>query len=207
MSISLSQSSPSLSLNTSHLSLPAVRETLTTGEFEGLVTEVSSPLMGLALRFTRRRAEAEDLVQETLYRAYRSLPSFRKGSRFRAWLFRILHNVFINRARHESRAPKAVDPSTMTPAAPQSVAVELRDLAEIEQLADQHFDERVKAAMDALPVAFREPMLLFAVGEMSYQEIAKTLRIPIGTVMSRLHRARGRLRASLADYAHSHNLA
>src|SRR6188768_1845704 len=88
-----------------------VRTPLTPDEFESMTTEMAQPLMAAALRLTRRRADAEDLVQDTLYRAFRSLKSFERGTRFQAWIFRILKNAYINRGKHEAGAPAAVDPT------------------------------------------------------------------------------------------------
>jgi RNA polymerase sigma-70 factor (ECF subfamily) len=177
------------------------RTALTPGEFATMTAELAQPLMAAALRLTRRRADAEDLVQETLYRAFRSLRTFQKGTRFNAWIFQILRNAHINRGRREAAAPAAVDMTEMETPAPQPVVPDLKSLEELERIADHHFDERVKAAVDGLPDHFRAPMVLFSLGELSYQEIADTLGVPIGTVMSRLHRARAQLRAELLDYA------
>ncbi len=170
-------------------------------EFEQLTADIARPLHATALRLTRNRADADDLVQETLFRAFRSLATFRRGTKFRAWMFRILHNVFINRIRHEQLAPAATDPADIDPADAAHPVPDIRALGELPALADRHFDERVKAAVDALPENFRAPLVLFSVGDLSYQEIADTLGIPIGTVMSRLHRARKQLRNELLGYA------
>jgi len=178
-----------------------VHDVLTAAEFESMTTELSRPLFAVALRLTRNRDDAEDLVQEALYRGFRSLHTFHKGSRFRAWLFRILHNTFVNRLRREQKAPAATDPTTLDPTDHDHPVPDLRTLGELPELADRHFDERVKSAVDGLPGAFRAPLVLFALGGLSYQEIADTLEIPIGTVMSRLHRARKALRGELAEYA------
>lgn len=166
-----------------------------------MTTALAQPLLATALRLTRRRADAEDLVQDALFRAWRSLSSFRRGSLFKAWMFRILHNAFLNRVRHEAMAPEASDPSTLDSVAPPATVADLRSLAELPAVADRHFDDRVKRAVDELPEVYRVPFLLFSLGDLSYQEIAATLGIPIGTVMSRLHRARGHLRERLAAYA------
>jgi len=183
-----------------------VRTALTAGEFETMTAELAQPLFAAALRLTRRRADAEDLVQETLYRAFRSLRTFERGTRFNAWIFRILKNAFINRGKHEAGAPAAVDMIEMDSAAPEAVVPDLRRLEELDGIADRHFDERVKAAVENLPETFRVPMVLFALSDLSYQEIADTLDVPIGTVMSRLHRARAALKAELLDYARTSRL-
>ena len=180
---------------------------LTTAEFESMTNEIARPLFATALRLTRNRDDAEDLVQEALYRGFRSLSTFRKGSRFRAWMFRILHNVFINRIRRQQLAPRATDPTELVPSDHEHPIPDLREIGELPEVADRHFDERVKAAVDSLSDTFRVPMVLFSLGALSYQEIADALEIPIGTVMSRLHRARRHLRIELADYAREHGLA
>lgn len=180
---------------------------LTTDEFETMTTDLAQPLMSAALRLTRKRADAEDLVQETLYKAYRSLGSFERGTHFKAWMFRILQNAFINRGKREKAAPAATDPFTLEATAETPAAPELTDLRQLSGIADQHFDERVKAALERLPDTYRVPMVLFSLGDLSYQEIADTLSIPIGTVMSRLHRARTQLKAELAAYAKSERFA
>jgi RNA polymerase sigma-70 factor (ECF subfamily) len=171
-----------------------------------MTAAVADPLRAAALRLARRSADADDLVQDTLFRAWRSLATFRRGSRFEAWIFRILHNAFLNRVRHERHAPAAADPATieddaLAPAATDDGDPGLATLERLPDLADRHFDERVKAAVDELPETYRVPFVLFSLAEMSYEEIAATLGIPIGTVMSRLHRARNRLRVRLAAYA------
>lgn len=171
-----------------------------------MTAELAQPLMSAALRLTRRRADAEDLVQDTLFRAYRSLATFEKGTHFKAWLFRILRNAFINRGKREAAAPAATDFTEMEPPAPPPAAPDLTELRGLAALSDEHFDERVKHAVENLPEAYRVPMVLFSLGDLSYQEIADTLGIPIGTVMSRLHRARTQLRAELAQYAKSQRL-
>lgn len=168
-----------------------------------MTSELAQPLMAAALRLTRKRADAEDLVQDTLFRAYRALGTFEKGTRFKAWIFRILRNAHINRGKREAAAPAAVDPTEMEEPAPAATVADLSDLRELSGMADRHFDERVKAALDSLPEAYRVPMVLFSLGDLSYQEIADALGIPIGTVMSRLHRARTQLKNELVGYAKS----
>ncbi len=176
---------------------------LTPGEFATMTAELAQPLMAAALRLTRRRADAEDLVQDTLYRAFRSLSTFERGTRFNAWIFRILRNAHINRGKREAAAPAAVDMTEIETSAPPIVVPDLRSLEELDRIADRHFDDRVKSAIENLPETFRAPMVLFSLGGLSYQEIADALDVPIGTVMSRLHRARAQLRTELLDYARS----
>ena len=116
-------------------------------------------------------------------------------------MFRILRNAHINRSRRARMAPSAVDPAEMQVPDHDHPVPDLLELTELASLSDEHFDERLKAAVDALPEVYRVPMLLFALGDLGYAEIAGTLEIPIGTVMSRLHRARRQLKERLAEYA------
>lgn len=180
---------------------------LSRDEFERMTTDLSEPLFATALRLTRNRADAEDLVQDTLHRAWRALASFRKGSRFNAWMFQILRNAFLNRIRKDRHAPESVDPDTLDPPERPAPIPDIRTLGELPALADRHFDDRVKRAVDGLPEVYRTPFLLFTLADMSYDEIAKAMEIPVGTVMSRLHRARSQMREKLAAYAAERNLA
>lgn len=170
-------------------------------QFEQMTAELSDRLLATAMRLTRNRADAEDLVQDTMFRAWRSLATFQPGSLFRAWLFRILRNAFLNKVRHEQMAPDAVDPDTLNPSARAETIPDIESLTQVRALSDRHFDDKVKAAVDSLPEVYRVPFLLFTLADMSYEEIAQTLDVPIGTVMSRLHRARAHLRERLETYA------
>lgn len=160
--------------------------------FEELAIPLLDSLFNFAVWLTRDRAEAEDIVQETYLRALKGFGSFQPGTNFRAWIFRILHNTFLT-----SRCGLAVtrtvtldDEAEIPQAAVTTETPESILLAEVSQQA-------VRDAIAAVPATFREVMLLADVEEMSYQEIADTLAIPIGTVMSRLSRARRALRAAL----------
>jgi len=182
-------------------------EPLSRDEFERMTVALAQPLRATAMRLARRPADADDLVQDALHRAWRSVGTFRRGSRFQAWIFRILHNAFLNRMRHESMAPAAADPATIDVAAPETLVPDLRSLGELPALADRHFDDRVKRAVEDLSETYRVPFLLFALGDLSYEEISRTLGIPLGTVMSRLHRARIHLRERLLEYARAERVA
>lgn len=174
---------------------------LTPIEFEEMTAAAADRLFATALRLTRNRADAEDVVQDTMLRAWRALASFQRGTRFEAWIFRILHNAFLNRRRKESLAPEARDPESFDPAARSEIAPDVRSLGELPALADRHFDDRVKAAVDELPEVYRIPFLLFSMADLTYEEIAAAQGVPMGTVMSRLHRARAHLKTRLAGYA------
>ncbi len=161
--------------------------------FEELAMPLFDQLYNFAHWLTRNREEAEDLVQETYAKALKGFSSFQLGTNFRAWMYRILRNTFLT-----SRTGLKV---TMTiPLDPEEedgpeLAVE-RDTPET-LLFERSNRELLQSAIDELPVYFREIILLCEVEEMSYQEISETLSVPIGTVMSRLSRARRTLRDRL----------
>jgi RNA polymerase sigma-70 factor (ECF subfamily) len=140
-----------------------------------------------ALRLTRRPVDAEDLVQETYLKAFRSADSFQPGTNLRAWLFTILHNTARNRARDRARDTVTVDSEAVERAELSSPPA--GDTPETLLLRDTLAPD-LQAAIDALPEAFREAVWLRDVEEFSYAEIAEMLSIPIGTVMSRISRGR-----------------
>jgi RNA polymerase sigma-70 factor, ECF subfamily len=160
--------------------------------FEELAMPLFDQLYNFAHWLTRNREEAEDLVQETYAKALKGFPSFQLGTNFRAWMYRILRNTFLT-----SRTGLKV---TMTvPLDAEEDGPELAVESETPEtiLVERSNRELLQKAIDELPVYFREILLLCEVEEMSYQEIAETLSIPMGTVMSRLSRARRTLRDSL----------
>ena len=169
-------------------------------EFEALLQGQLDGLYAAALRLTRRPADAEDLVQEASLRAYRFYHQFETGTNFRAWVFRILTNTFINKYRKDHREPATVDFADVEPiyadAADETHAGEGWRKVCAELVSDD-----VKAAIDGLPVEFRMPLVLSAIEGLSYQEMARALDVPVGTVMSRLYRARQMLRKSLWNFA------
>ena len=176
--------------------------------FAAAAMQYAPQLYNAALRMTRNRSDAEDLVQETYLRAYRSYATFEEGTNLRAWLFRILTNTFINAYRAKQRRPQETDLGDMEDlylyrrigqVNPASVSAE-------DQLLDLFTDDEVKAALEELPEAFRLPVLLADVEEFSYKEIAEMLDIPIGTVMSRLHRGRKAMHKRLFDFAQARGL-
>ncbi len=161
--------------------------------FEALALPLFDSLYNFAHWLTQRREDAEDLVQETFAKAQKGFGSFQPGTNFRAWIFRILRNTFLtSRSGLASTATtlplnEEQDEMALTPS-PQNPESLLLQRLEREALRD---------AIATLPVAYREVLLLADVEEMSYQEIAETAGIPIGTVMSRLSRARRMVRVSL----------
>ncbi len=169
------------------------------------------PLYAAALRMTRNPADAEDLLQETFIRAYRGFPSFTDGTNLRAWLYRILTNTFINSYRAKQRRPEQTDLDDVEDLYLYRrlgglEAATLGRSAE-DELMDMFTETDVKDAIEALPEQFRMAVLLADVEGFSYKEIAEILDIPIGTVMSRLHRGRKALQRSLHDFAAERGLA
>ncbi len=152
-------------------------------------------LYNFAHWLTQNREEAEDLVQETYAKALKGFSSFQPGTNFRAWIFRILRNAFLT-SRTGLAATRTV-PLESDEDEKETLAVSHETPESV--LLAQSNQQRVQAALEQVPVIFREVLLLCDVEEMSYQEIADTLTVPIGTVMSRLHRARNALRVALAE--------
>ena len=158
-----------------------------------------------AVRLTHNAADAEDLVQETYVRALGALDQFEPGTNLRAWLFRILMNNFINHYRRRQRQPVATSLDTMSDFTLHQQRADFQQRLPEEQpeqaVLDQLAVEEVLHAIDALPLEFRQVVWLADVEGFRYREIADILKIPIGTVMSRLHRARRRLQDVLATAA------
>jgi RNA polymerase sigma-70 factor, ECF subfamily len=162
------------------------------GSFEELAMPLFDQLYNFAHWLTRNREEAEDLVQETYAKALKGFSSFQLGTNFRAWMYRILRNTFLtSRTGLKVTMTVPLDPEEDGP----ELAVESATPETI--LFERSNRELLQSAIDELPPYFREILLLCEVEEMSYQEIAETLSIPIGTVMSRLSRARKALRDRL----------
>src|ERR1700749_3123639 len=160
--------------------------------FEELAVPLFDQLYNFASWLTRDRSEAEDLVQETYIKALRGFSSFQLGTNFRAWMYRILRNTFLtSRTGLRATATVALDEEEGGPEL--AVAEETPESILMSRCDSQLLQE----AIAALPVRYREAILLCEVEEMSYQEIAETLSVPIGTVMSRLSRARRALRDDL----------
>ena len=165
----------------------------------------AQPLYAAALRMTRNPADAADLVQETYLRAYRGYGNFEEGTNLRAWLYRILTNTYINIYRARQRRPQETDLADVEdlymyrrlPLIETAVASRSAE----DQLVDLIADDEVKQALEDLPENFRIPVLLADVEGFSYREIADMLDVPIGTVMSRLHRGRKAMQKALFDYA------
>jgi RNA polymerase sigma-70 factor (ECF subfamily) len=175
---------------------PPVDEKRASFEKEALVH--LDVLYRVALRLSGNPADADDLVQETMLKAYRAWDQYEKGTNAKAWLLTILRHAFINEYRRRTRHPETVDVDTIEPYA---VFSEVQDEDPQGAFFDRIVDDQVLRAIDQLPEVFRETLVLSDVEGMSYQEIAGILEVPIGTVKSRLFRARQLLQTKLYDYA------
>lgn len=173
--------------------------------FEELAVPHLEMVYRVARRLARNQHEAEDLVQETYLKAYKAFSRFEmREFGIKPWLLKILHNTFFNRRARQKKAPKATDQATLEQT---HEATESESASEAPPDLDyENVDQEVKAAINGLPEEFRSVLLLWATMELSYQEIADILSVPIGTVMSRLHRARQQLTRSLTDYARENRL-
>jgi RNA polymerase sigma-70 factor, ECF subfamily len=155
-------------------------------------------LYRVALRLTGNSAEADDLVQETMLKAYRSWHQFQQGTNAKGWLLTILRHAFINEYRRRTRHPETVDVDAIEPF---SVFEDVQDDDPQGSFFDRIVDDEVLKAIDQLPEQFREAVVLSDVEGLSYEEIARILEVPVGTVKSRLFRARRQLQHKLYDYA------
>jgi RNA polymerase sigma-70 factor (ECF subfamily) len=178
--------------------------------FQAQAMQYAPQLYSAALRMTRRPADAEDLVQETFLKAYRSFGTFEEGSNLRAWLYRILTNTYINMYRAKQRRPQESDLGDLEDLYLYrrigSIEAAVASRSAEDQLFDLFTDDEVKEALEGLPENFRLPVLLADVQGFSYKEIAEMLDIPIGTVMSRLHRGRKAMQRALVDFARERGL-
>ena len=167
-------------------------------------------LFGAAMRMTRNPADAEDLVQETFLRAYRGYGRFEEGTNLRAWLYRILTNTFINSYRAKQRRPEESDLGEVEDLYLYrrlgGLEASQRGRSAEDVMLDFVTDSEVKDALEALPEQFRIAVLLADIEGFSYKEIAEMLDVPIGTVMSRLHRGRKALQKSLGQFAEERGL-
>jgi RNA polymerase sigma-70 factor (ECF subfamily) len=174
-------------------------------QFDRLLLAEADAMYRMARRLTRTADRAEDLVQETVARALRSRSSFDLQTfGIKPWLLRIMYNLHVSRAGRERRQPAATEPESLDAAAqtePGGVG-----FLPISPSDFQSMDEQLVHALDELPPESRATLLLWAVEGLSYKEIALALDVPIGTVMSRLHRARQRLAEQLRPYAEANRL-
>ncbi len=158
-------------------------------------------LYSFALRLSSDPTDAEDLVQDTIVKAFRFFSSYEKGTNAKAWLYRILKNAYINQYRRKSKRPNEVDFDEVGTYY-ESVRAERSDTTDLEErLYRDMLDDQMTAALERVPEDFRTVVLLCDVEGFTYEEIANMLDVPIGTIRSRLHRGRNLLRESLGDYA------
>jgi len=167
-----------------------------TDNFEELYLEHLPSLLRTARRMTRNEQDAEDLVQETLVKAYKAYQRFEKGSYFKAWLFKIMTNTFINILRKKKNRPaqSGMEVLEFVDDASTNKSVDFADLYD-------NFHDEVKKALDDMPDNYRQVLLLNSVEEFSYKEISDIVGVPMGTVMSRLYRARQYMQGELAQFA------
>jgi RNA polymerase sigma-70 factor, ECF subfamily len=187
-----------------------VRQDLSDAErlerFEAEVLPHLDRLYSAALRYTRDPTDAEDLVQESIAKAYRSFHQYRQGTNLKAWLYRILHTTYISMYRKAQRRPQ------------ETLQEELDDYSFYDEIArsggpsaerevlDSFTADEVKQALAELPESFRVAVYLADVEGFAYKEIAEIMDTPVGTVMSRLHRGRKALQKALSDYARARGL-
>jgi RNA polymerase sigma-70 factor (ECF subfamily) len=178
--------------------------------FTEVAMEHMPGLYSAALRMTRNASDAEDLVQETYLKAYRSYATFQEGTNLRAWLYRILTNTYINSYRAAKRRPEITDVEDVEDLylyKRMAGAVDSRTGRSAEDEAlDTFTDDVVKSALEELPEAFRMAVLLADVEGFSYKEISEITDVPIGTVMSRIHRGRRALQKTLHEVATTRGL-
>ncbi len=172
--------------------------------FTGEALELLDALYGTAVRLTRNPDAAQDLVQDTYLKAFRARGTFRSGTSLKAWLYTILHNTWRNRRRDQGRSRVEADSDLMelTVERGEDALSSVPDDPEA-LLLRETLSEDLRLALERLPEAFREAVWLRDVEELSYQEIAAVLEIPVGTVMSRLSRGRKQLYNSLAAARHA----
>ena len=182
----------------------------TKDQFTSDAMQYAPQLFSTALRMTRNRLDAEDLVQETYIKGWRSFHTFQEGTNLRAWLFRIMTNTYINKYNAQQRKPTETELDDV-----EELFLYKRlgsvDQSQLSQSAEDQMlslftDDEVKKALEELPDQFRIPVLMSDVEGFSYKEIAEILEIPLGTVMSRLHRGRKSMQKMLYEYARERGL-
>jgi RNA polymerase sigma-70 factor (ECF subfamily) len=158
-------------------------------------------LYNFAYHLTQQEEDANDLVQDTFLKAYRFIESYERGTNAKAWLFKILKNSFINEYRRKTNQPAKTDFEDYVAYQDSEEAAHIGDLDLRDDLFKSMIGDEITRALVSLPVDFRTILLLCDVEGFSYEEIAKIIDIPIGTVRSRLHRARNLMKEKLRDYA------
>lgn len=170
-------------------------------DFEEEIVPHLDAMYNFALRLTSDPSDAEDLVQDTIVKAFRFFSSYEKGTNAKAWLFRILKNSYINNYRKQSKQPNQVDYDEVS-SFYETIRADRTDTSDLEdKMFRELVDDDISQALDELPEDFRTVVLLCDVEGFTYEEIANMLDVPIGTIRSRLHRGRNLLKAQLKEYA------
>ncbi len=175
-------------------------------EFERLVEQCQHDLFNAALRMAGNHADAEDVAQEALVKAYLAFDQFEAGTNFRAWLLRIVTNTYINEFRRRRRQPDFTAWDSLAREDLNKLADDGHEPAPDEDLLARALDLEIEEALAELPEAFREAVVLCDIHGLAYNEIAEALDIPIGTVRSRIARGRSQLQSMLAEYAKARGL-
>src|SRR6056297_2563934 len=176
-------------------------------DFDEEIIPHMDALYNFALRLTTDPNDAEDLVQDTIVKAYRFFSSYEKGTNAKAWMFRILKNSFINNYRKSSKKPSQVDYDEVA-SFYESIRAERTETSDLEDtMYRELIDDDITNALDQIPEDFRTVVLLCDVEDFTYEEIANMLDVPIGTIRSRLHRGRNLLKAQLMEYAKKRGFA
>lgn len=173
-------------------------------EFNDEIIPHLDSLYNFGLRLTADPSDAEDLVQDTIVKAFRFFDSYEKGTNAKAWLFRILKNSFINNYRKNLKKPQEVDYDEVS-SFYENIRAERTDTSDLEHLIFRDLmDDNFTKALSKLPEDFRTVVLLCDVDGFTYEEISNMLDVPIGTIRSRLHRGRNLLKTELYEYAKTH---
>lgn len=175
--------------------------------FEAAAMPFVDALYNTAYRMTRNAEDAEDLVQETYFKAYKYYDKFEEGTNFKAWLFKIMKNTFINNYRKRLLAPPQSDFADIEESFESQVSEEAGQHIKNpeEEFLEDVLDEDVQRSLESLPPDYRMVVLLADLEGFSYKEIAEILEVPVGTVMSRLYRGRRLLEKTMLEYAREHN--
>ena len=179
---------------------------ITSWDFDSQAMPYLDSLYNTAYRMTRSAEDAEDLVQETYFKAYKYYDKFEEGTNLKAWLFKILKNTFINNYRKKKLEPRSVDFAEIEDSFERIVRRDNSDQPADPEAEYFHgvLDDDVKRALDSLPYDYRMVVILADLEDFSYKEIAEILDCPVGTVMSRLYRGRKLLEKALLRYARQH---
>jgi len=175
-------------------------------DFEAAAMPFVDALYNTAYRMTRNAEDAEDLVQEAYLKAYKYYDKFEEGTNFKAWLFKIMKNTFINNYRKKQQAPPQSDFADIEESFETQVSEDAGKKIKNpeEELLENVLDEDIQRSIDELPPDYRMVVLLADLENFSYKEIAEILEVPVGTVMSRLYRGRRLLEKVMLDYARDH---